>query len=203
MPEAPPRMRWWGWGEDAHAGALPAHARPFLEEHVGIAAAPRPPVALEQVQIEASALPESARAELAALLGSENVRGDHADRVLHAAGKGYPDLVRLRAGTPEGAPDAVLYPESHEQLRALLELCSARSLAVVPFGGGTSVVGGLAPLRGAHQAVLALDLARLSGISSFDAGSATVTVGAGTRGPALERELDGKGLDARALPAVL
>jgi alkyldihydroxyacetonephosphate synthase len=182
-------MRWWGWGEDAHAGALPSHAQGFLDEHLGSAGRPRRHVALEQVAIEPSALPADARAELAAIVGAEHLRDDHAERVLHAAGKGYVDLVRLRAGAPEGAPDAVVHPGSHGQVRAVLELAAARSLAVVPFGGGTSVVGGLAPLRGSHQAVLSLDTARLDAIVSLDQASATVTVGAGMRGPALEREL--------------
>jgi alkyldihydroxyacetonephosphate synthase len=198
--QAPPTMRWWGWGEDAHAGALPEHARAFLDEHVGTAAAPRPPVALEQVAIEPSALGEAERGELAAIVGAEHVRQDHRERVLHAAGKGYPDLVTLRAGTPEGAPDAVLHPDGHEQIRAVLELCAARSLAVVPFGGGTSVVGGVAPLRGSHQAVLALDTRRLGAIAALDGESATVTVGAGMRGPALERELAAHGLTLGHFP---
>ena len=193
-------MRWWGWGEDGHASVLPAHARAFLDEHVGTAAAPRPPVALEQVAIQASALGESARAELASIVGTEHVREQHGERVLHAAGKGYADLVRLRAGRPEGAPDAVVYPHGHEQIRAVLELCAARSLAVVPFGGGTSVVGGVAPLRGSHQAVVALDLGRLAGVAALDAGSSTVTVGAGMRAPALERELASHGLTLGHFP---
>src|SRR5258708_27517833 len=95
----------------------------------------------------------------------------------------------MRAGAREGARDAVRRPAAHEQIRGVLELCSAQSLAVVPFGGGTSVVGGVAPLRGTHQAVLALDMAGVAGISSLDAESATVTVRAGLRAPALEREL--------------
>ena len=82
--------------------------------------------------------------------------------MLHAAGKGYPDLVRMRAGTPEGAPDAVVFPRSHEQVMALLRACASASLAVVPFGGGTSVVGGVAPLSGEHAAVVALDTRRMA-----------------------------------------
>jgi alkyldihydroxyacetonephosphate synthase len=198
--QTPPTMRWWGWGEDSHAGALPAHARAFLDEHVGTAPAPRPAVALEDVALQPSQLGEQARAELAAIVGAEHLRDDHAERVVHAAGKGYPDLVRQRAGTPDGAPDAVVHPGSHEQVRALLELCAAHSLAVVPFGGGTSVVGGLAPLRGSHQAVLSMDLARLSGVTSLDFESATVTVGAGVRGPALERQLATRGLTLGHFP---
>ncbi len=193
-PATVPDMRWWGWGEDAHAGALPPHARAFLDEHVGTAAAPRPPVALGQVHLEPSALAADDHAALAAIVGAEHVRDEHLERVLRAAGKGYPDLVRLRAGSPEGAPDAVVLPASHEEIRAVLELCSSRSVAVVPFGGGTSVVGGVAPLRGSHRAVIALDMRRLGSILSLDPGSMTVTVGAGMRAPALERELASHGL---------
>jgi alkyldihydroxyacetonephosphate synthase len=187
-------MRWWGWGEDAHAGALPGHARAFLDEHVGTAGAPRPPVALEAVRLEPSALGAADRSGLAALVGAEHVHDDHAERVRRAAGKGYPDLVRQRAGTPEGAPDAVVLPTSHDEIRAVLALCAERSLAVVPFGGGTSVVGGVAPLRGSHRAVIALDMRRLGAVQSLDPGSMTVTVGAGMRAPALERELATQGL---------
>jgi alkyldihydroxyacetonephosphate synthase len=187
-------MRWWGWGEDAHAGALPGHARAFLDEHVGTAGAPRPPVALEAVRLEPSALGAADRSGLAALVGAEHVHDDHAERVRRAAGKGYPDLVRQRAGTPEGAPDAVVLPASHDEIRAVLALCAERSLAVVPFGGGTSVVGGVAPLRGSHRAVIALDMRRLGAVQSLDPGSMTVTVGAGMRAPALERELATQGL---------
>src|SRR5258707_6262478 len=148
VPAQPPKMRWWGWGEDDHAGGLPPQAQAFLDEHLGTAAAPRPPVDLEQVRIEPSSLPQDARAELAGILGGGQVRDDRHERVLHAAGKGYPDLVRMRAGTPEGAPDAVLHPASHEQIRAVLELCSAQSLAVVPFGGGTTAGECPGPLSG-------------------------------------------------------
>ncbi len=141
-------MRWWGWGDPARAPGLPAHALVFLRETVGVAARPRPPVALANVQLAPSELQSGALDQLRTLLGEEGVRDGRQERVLHAAGKGYPDLVRLRAGTPLGAPDAVLYPADSAQLRALLELCARRSLALVPFGGGTSVVGGVAPLRG-------------------------------------------------------
>jgi alkyldihydroxyacetonephosphate synthase len=148
------RMRWWGWGEAQHPPGLPAHALKFLRETVGVSAEPRPPVALEHVKIDSPSIPPVTLEALREIVGSQQVRDDHADRVLHAAGKGYPDLVRMRAGRPEGAPDAVVYPASHEQLRELLAVCARDSLAVVPFGGGTSVVGGVQPLRGPHRGVV-------------------------------------------------
>ncbi|MGP0102259.1 MAG: FAD-binding oxidoreductase [Solirubrobacteraceae bacterium] len=199
-PSPPAAMRWWGWGDPAHPPVLPAHALDWLRETVGLAARPRPPVALGRVRLEAATVGRQALGALREIVGAEHVRDGHAERVLHAAGKGYPDLVRLRAGEPEGAPDAVLYPASHEQLRALLELCARHSLAVVPFGGGTSVVGGVAPLRGEHGGVLALDMSRMAGVLELDEESATVTVQAGIRGPALERQLAARGLTLGHFP---
>jgi alkyldihydroxyacetonephosphate synthase len=187
-------MRWWGWGELQHPPGLPSHALRFLSDTVGVAAKPAPPVALENVEIDPQSIPSDVLDGLREIVGSQHVRDDHADRVAHAAGKGYPDLVRLRAGRPEGAPDAVLYPGSREQLRALLAACAQNSLAVVPFGGGTSVVGGVEPLRGPHGGVLALDTSRLAGVLELDEVSLTVRVQAGARARELERWLASRGL---------
>ncbi|MGO8906274.1 MAG: FAD-binding oxidoreductase [Solirubrobacteraceae bacterium] len=195
-----PAMRWWGWGDSARHSPLPAHVLSLLRDTVGVADPPRPPVALERVRLERSALSEAGFAELRAILGPEGVRDDHYQRVLHAAGKGYPDLVRLRAGEPEGAPDAVVLPNDHAQVRAVLALCARASLAVVPFGGGTSVVGGLAPLRGEHGAVVALDMRRMAGMVELDGESRTVTVQAGMRAPALERFLASRALTLGHFP---
>ena len=193
-------MRWWGWGDPAHPPALPPHALGFLHESVGIAEQPRPPVALERVHLQPPSISPALLGELRAILGSDGVLDTPGERVLHAAGKGYPDLVRLRAGEPEGAPDAVLYPTDHDQLRAVLELCARSSLAVVPFGGGTSVVGGVAPLRGEHSAVLALDMGAMGAVLDLDSESSTVRVQGGMRAPALERYLATRGLTLGHFP---
>ena len=202
MSEAlqPPRMRWWGWGEEAHPAALPPHAVGFLTDAIGAPPRPRAPVALENVRLDAPVLSASQLEGLRAVVGTQAVQAEHLERVLHAAGKGYPDLVRLRAGEPEGAPDAVVYPADHDQLRAVLELCSRSSIAVVPFGGGTSVVGGVAPMRGEHGAVISLDLARMGSLLGLDRESATVLVGAGMRAPELERLLAAEGLTLGHFP---
>jgi alkyldihydroxyacetonephosphate synthase len=196
----PPTMRWWGWGDPDHAPALPAHALGFLAETVGIARNPQPPVALDRVRLRPPAAGEKRLQELRAIVGEENVRDGHAERVAHAAGRGYLDLVRLRAGEPEGAPDAVVLPHSHEQVRAVIELCARTSLAVVPFGGGTSVVGGVEPLRGAHEGVVALDMRRMAAVIELDRESLTVAVEAGIRAPALERHLAARGLTLGHFP---
>jgi alkyldihydroxyacetonephosphate synthase len=187
-------MRWWGWGDPEHGPALNARTLELLRAEVGIARTPRPPVALEAVNLPATRLREDARSALEAIVGAGAVRDDRAERVAHAAGKGYVDLVRLRAGAPAGAPDAVVLPGGQEQLRAVLELCASRDLAVVPFGGGTSVVGGVEPLGDGHAGVIALDTGRIAQIAALDRESRIVTVGAGMRAPELERALGAEGL---------
>lgn len=189
----PPRMRWWGWGESAYASRIDSRTVDLLRGLIGLAGTPRPPVALAAVELAPSRLPESGADALRAIVGPDGVRDDHGERIRHAAGKGYLDLVRLRAGSPAGAPDAVVLPVTHEHIRSVLELCAERRLAVVPFGGGTSVVGGVEPLRGEHDAVIALDMRRIAHIS-VDHESQIVTVGAGLRAPALERALAPAGL---------
>lgn len=189
--------RWWGWGEGGH-GLPPARAR-ALAEALG-AADPGPAAAIEDVRLPEPELPERARARLAGIVGEANVRSDRPARLLHAAGKGYPDLVRLRAGEPAAAPDAVFFPGSHDEVAAVLAACTKESVAVVPFGGGTSVVGGVEPLRGEHGAVISLDLCRLDRVLALDRRSLLATVEPGIRGPALEAALAAEGLTLGHFP---
>jgi alkyldihydroxyacetonephosphate synthase len=126
-------------------------------------------------------------------VGEENVFTGAEDRIRHATGCGYVDLARLRSGRLEQAPDAVLLPADADQVQRVLSLCATESVAVVPFGGGTSVVGGVEPLRGSHGRLISLDLARLLGVE-VDARSLTARLGAGLRGPEAEAELAKHGL---------
>jgi alkyldihydroxyacetonephosphate synthase len=181
--------RWWGWAAGGREAPLaPALAR-LLDDALGLDGRERPAVALEEVTLRAPTLTKRTRTRLEAIVGGEWVRSDHASRVLHCGGRSYLDLVTLRAGRPRGAPDAVVYPDSHEAVLAVLALCASERVAVVPFGGGTSVTGGLAPTFGGQHAVVSLDLARLSGLLSVDAPSLTVTAASGTRAPVLEAAL--------------
>ncbi len=92
---------------------------------------------------------------LADLVGAEHVLTSDEARVRHTRGKSTPDLMRIRAGDGADAPDAVVLPGSHDEVTHLLRLCAAERIAVVPFGGGTSVVGGLAASRTGFAGVVA------------------------------------------------
>lgn len=189
-----PRLRWFGWGPPTPADApepdLPPDADPLLLE-LGAVGIHRPPVALEDVRLPPSTLDP---APFAAIVGADAVRTDRLTRVAHAAGRSYLDLVRLRAGDGAGAPDAVVYPGSPAQVAAVIAAAAAHDVAVVPFGGGTSVVGGVNPQRAGHVAAITLDLARLDRLVAVDPVSLTATVQAGMTGPALEAALAGHGL---------
>ncbi|MBA3864918.1 MAG: FAD-binding oxidoreductase [Solirubrobacterales bacterium] len=132
-------------------------------------------------------------------VGAENVFAGDEDRLRHASGCGYADLARMRMGSLDAAPDAVLMPADAGALRRVLEICKAEGIAVVPFGGGTSVVGGVEPLRGAHSRLISLDLAALREVT-VDRRSLTARLGAGLRGPEAEAALGRQGLTLGHFP---
>jgi alkyldihydroxyacetonephosphate synthase len=194
-------VRWWGWGEDGHEASLPEPALALLRDELGVDPAERRmPVALEDVNLPPPRLSEAVRARLADAVGADHAREDRGARVEHAAGKGYADLVRLRAGDASSAPDAVLFPGSPEQVAAVLAACAQAGVAVVPFGGGTSVVGGVEPVADGFPGAVSLDLRRLDGISNVDRTSLTATLDAGLFGPEAERRLAREGLTLGHFP---
>ncbi len=193
-------MRWWGWGEDSRSPPLPATAVDVLRSELGAPVAPSPRVALEEVRLPQPRLRGQVRERLVATVGSEHVREDRESRVSHAVGKSYPDLVRVRSGDGSSAPDAVVVPGSRNEVGEVLRACSEAGVAVVPFGGGTSVVGGVEPVREGHPAAVSLDLRRLDGLQAVDRASLTATFEPGLLGPALEARLGGEGLTLGHFP---
>ena len=133
-------------------------------------------------------------------MGPGNADAGAAARARHAAGRSYPDLVRLRAGDLEGAPDAVVRPGSAAEVAAVLEACSEARVAVVPFGGGTSVVGGVDASAPGLAGAIALDLGRLDRLLRVDRTSLTATLEAGMLGPRAEELLGEQGLTLGHFP---
>ncbi|MGI8537189.1 MAG: FAD-binding oxidoreductase, partial [Mycobacteriales bacterium] len=115
-------------------------------------------------------------------------------RVLHTRGKSTPDLLRLRSGEASDAPDAVVLPADGDEVLAVLRTCVAHRLAVVPYGGGTSVVGGLVARRDGLAGVVAVDLSRLDRLVEVDQVSMTATLEPGLRTPQAEALLAAHGL---------
>ncbi len=188
--------KWWGWGAQAHEASIGPGSLKLLGSELGELSPWSRPDSIDAVQIPAA---ESLPAAIAAVVGDSNVLSDHEDRVRHAAGSGYVDLARLRSGRLADAPDAVVLPRNADELASVLEICAREGIAVVPFGGGTSVVGGVEPLRGDHGRLISLDLARLQAVE-VDHTSLTATLGAGLRGPEAEGALRNRGVTLGHFP---
>jgi alkyldihydroxyacetonephosphate synthase len=124
------------------------------------------------------------------------------ERAMRSRGRAYPDLIAGFAGDYTGAPDVVARPRDAGEVARALEVCGERGWACVPFGGGTSVVGGVDArlARGDRAAVVALDLGALTGVKEVDAVSRLSRIGGGTLGPQLEDELATHGLTLRHYP---
>ncbi len=176
---------WWGWGDPEIAPELDAQALGVLRERIGEL---EPWPLAGGIEDFALPEPEPLPPALTEAVGAAGIFSSHEDRLRHSTGRGYVDLARMRAGSLEQAPDAVVVPADVDALRRVLDLCAREGIAVVPFGGGTSVVGGVEPLRGAHQRLISLDLGALRDVE-VDRRSLTARLGAGLRGPEAEAAL--------------
>lgn len=173
-----PARRWNGWGDPAIDHPLSAHARDLLAQLVG-GAAPPADATLEEV---VAAVPPSR------IVTEEALSLDAEDRVRHARGQSLGDWIALRSGRLGAVPDAVAHPTSADDVRTLLGRASTRGWELVPFGGGTSVVGGVT-VRPSDRPVVAVDMAGTAGLRDLDPTSGLATFGAGTAGPAIESAL--------------
>jgi alkyldihydroxyacetonephosphate synthase len=184
------------WGDPAAATALPASARGLVElafgldERPAVTAAPVPPSAVDPALLDG----------LRARVGEEHVLLDDDVRRLRTRGKSTPDLLRARAGDLSDAPDVVVRPGDHDDVVAVLAFAVEHHLAVVPFGGGTCVTGGLAARRDGFAGLLSLDLVRMKRLLALDPVSMTATLEPGLRGPEAEALLAGHGLTLGHFP---
>jgi alkyldihydroxyacetonephosphate synthase len=193
-------MAWNGWGDPARAEPLSEPVTKLVREVLGVEGTPPAAAAPETVVPSPSRLTEEVRGVLAGIVGAGNVDTGAAARIGHTRGKSTLDLLAMRAGDVTDAPDAVLRPGSHDEILALLARCAEHRVAVVPFGGGTSVVGGLTPAREGFGSVIALDLGRLDRLLDVDAVSRTATLEPGLRGPAAQALLAGHGFSLGHFP---
>lgn len=193
-------MKWNAWGDPAAAKPLSDGIRSLLEQALGVTDAGSTELQADEVQLRPSALTDDDRDALAAIVGADHCLVDHRDRLLHAGGKSTLDLLRRKDSGEQDAPDAVLVPGSDDEISAILQYCSQHGIAVVPFGGGTSVVGGLDPIRGGFSAVVALDLRRFDQLLALDEVSGDAEFGAGVTGPEAERLLGERGFSLGHFP---
>lgn len=195
-----PPMKWNAWGDPRAAKPLSDGIRALLKQALGVDDTATPELTLEQVQLRPSALTDDDRDALAAIVGIAHCGTDDTSRLLHAGGKSTLDLVRRKDSGVQDAPDAVLLPGGEDDVAEVLRYCTEHRIAVVPFGGGTSVVGGLDPQRGEFAAVVSLDLRRLDTLHSLDEISGEAELSAGVTGPQAEELLGAHGFSLGHFP---
>lgn len=190
-----------GWtpagGQDA---ILPAHATRWLASRTGLTARTTPVAPYSTLAVPESALPAQARAALTEVVGERHVLTGRDDRLGRSGGLSYLDLLRHRGLGGIAVPDAVVTPADPAEVGRVVEVCAAHDIGLVPFGGGTSVVGGVTALRGDKAAVVVLDLVRLDKLVSVDPVSRLAVFQAGVVAPEAERLLAEHGLTLGHVP---
>lgn len=186
------------WGNPEKPITLSDTARAFLTREVG---PPKATPALVHTRLIApdTRLTEEQRTRLESIVGPQNVSIEDDIRLAHGGGFSYQDLIERR-GDSAPAPDAVVYPDSHEHVQELISVCRHLNIAIIPFGGGTSVVGGVRPEGATHSSVIAVAFDQMADVIAFDEVDMTVTVGPGITGPTLERLLGVRGLTLGHFP---
>src|SRR4051812_19255016 len=148
---------WTAWADSQPQ--LPPAARSVLAARLG-ALTPSAAVTVTEARVQPSRLSTHALERLEHAVGADALHVDDETRARHAGGQAYVDIARRRRGDAGAAPDAVVSPRNADVVGRVLRVCADEHIAVVPWGGGTSVVGGLDPERGGLAAVVALDLSR-------------------------------------------
>ncbi|MDN5734155.1 FAD-binding oxidoreductase [Psychrobacter celer] len=176
------QTRWNGWGNVNINKKVSPHGAKLIKSHIG-KSTKLPSVSLKDVlkTVPKSRLP-------AAIIDLDIISTDREVRLRHARGQSFPDWIAMHSGDFETFPDGVAHPQSTADVEQLLKLAREHDLIVIPFGGGTSVVGHINPQRGARP-VLTIAMSKMDRLIDLDFDSQIATFGAGTQGPAVEAQL--------------
>ncbi|MGB0047419.1 MAG: FAD-binding oxidoreductase, partial [Terriglobales bacterium] len=196
-------MKWWGWGDEnvgfnasAHPGLWPyAKAVLGVEEEC----LDTPPVSIEAAQLRDAIRHDGFLAELRLWMRADQICDSRHERLVHAYGKGFRDLFRMRRGMAEGAPDLVLYPENEHDVLITIRAAAQHDVVVIPFGGGSNIAGCLERID-TRRIAASLDMRRMRRVLAVDTESCTARIEAGAFGPDLEEQLQAYGLTLGHFP---
>jgi alkyldihydroxyacetonephosphate synthase len=191
-----PRLRFWGWGyaNEALSPEEETRIRAGAARAIGHAPAEGPdPVEADFDLRQPRLAPPPALAQLISVTPY--------DRLTHALGKSFGDVVRMRLRQIPHPPDLVAFPRNHRDVGDLLDWASRANVAAIPFGGGSSVVGGVEPDVGdSYAGTMVIDIQHLNRVLEVDRASRAARIEAGALGPEIEDQLRPHGLTLRHFP---
>ncbi len=190
-------MKWWGWGDEqvTFTHEDKPDLAPFVREKLGIDLdGPRESVLdFDELAIDPPVPNEAFSAALSDRLRPDQITSEPMERVVHAYGKSVRDLLRIRRGDLGRMPDLIVYPESEDDVVAIMETALAHSVVVIPFGGGTNISESLEPPRDELRTVVSVDMRKMDAVIEIDEVARLARVQAGVLGPRLEEQLNAKG----------
>jgi len=196
-PASVKQQKWWGWGAEGIQFSFADKPKfaPFVMDVIGVdVTKPAPRVAeLSSFDIPTTQLSADLRAALVDAIGEEYVVDDDEYRVIHAFGRGVRDLVRVRRGQFGRLPDAVVYPGNEDDVVAVVNAAVAHDAVVIPYGGGSNIVGALEAVPTETRQVLSIDMGRMNKVVEIDEASGLARIEAGVLGPDMEVQLNAKG----------
>ncbi len=189
------KKKWWGWGLESKSFDLSHRPDflPFLETELSVSIRQhKPAVSLKEIKLPPIKISEEIIKEFEEIVGRENVSSNDLDRITHAFGKSYRDLVRIRKGEITSCHDLVIFPFSQQNITEIIRVADKHKIKVIPFGGGTSVVGGVEAIK--PGMTICIDMAKhMTKLLNLDKTSLLATFQAGVSGPELEEELNERG----------
>ena len=196
-------MKWWGWGHEdvSFSDADKPKLWPYLSGELGLEQVePTPPVKFDDVHLPAVKENVPFVAALRDALSDDQFSVDKKDRLIHAAGKAFRDLFRLRRGQVDFAPDLVVYPASEADVVAIVKAAHGHNAVLIPFGGGTNIAGCIEPKDRDGRFIVSLDMCRMHRVLEVDKKSLLARIEAGVYGPHMEEQLEAEGVTLGHFP---
>ncbi len=196
-------MKWWGWGHEdvSFSDADKPKLWPYLSGELGLEQVePTPPVQFDDVHLPAAKENAPFLAALRDALSGDQVSVDKKDRLIHAAGKAFRDLFRLRRGQVDFAPDLVVFPASEDDVVAIVKAAHEHNAVLIPFGGGSNIAGCIEPKDRDGRFIVSLDMCRMHRVLAVDKKSLLARIEAGVYGPHMEEQLEAEGVTLGHFP---
>ncbi len=193
MPDKIKHMKWWGWGAEDIEFDIETKPEllPYIKKVVGIDGEPEYtyPVKLDEIDLPSQNINDEFLGFVKTILKDYQIKLNIKERLLHAYGKSFRDLWRIRHGIVNSVPDCIVYPETEEEVSQLVKAAYEHNVVLIPFGGGSNIAGSLEVMKSNNRMVVSLNMRRMDRVLEVDTKSFTARIQAGVMGPDMEEQL--------------